>query len=912
MGILDSINPATRLRIRAEKRAIDYLDSHIDPFAKEFLGMFGVTASKMIRKDPRTILPGLTPSAPARNFGQIIDPPYDAERLQEVYERHWAVRTCIDKLVREVTRKGGHFEPMFETKCMDCGAEYDYVPISETCPTCAKAATKATTMAKATEGTAVEPHGPANLAGPDPSQTEEVKKFLQHPNPTLSTADLLKRFAKDLLIFDDAYISETFSTSASVPREWWPEDARLLAMVADVKGRLGGLRFCLKEETTKAPGTETHLYNDPAGAPCPRKDGGVLQEIGYVQRVGGNVVAALGPEEVMHTNLFAVGSRLFGTPKLWALQTQVTAMALIDAYQRESFDKSKTPNSIYLLKGVAEDAMRRLLKQHKMEKKNDLAADFWIPVPNYVSGKADVDIVKIPGMETPLLSGAMGYSDWYFKAICYTFGVDPASVGVETVGRLGSAQGDVIAKGVSPETINDIQIQVSEAWDTFIKKRWPKITDWKWTLETAHESEEKGDWETKKLQMETAKVAAEAGFDVIIDEDGTPKISGRIDQEQRRQDQADEMKARFGQTQASAAGESKPFAKAVPLEIRALVNAKLKLQMKDRGETVEQALENLDPVKIAIEIGASPDLIRKAIRELKDGMGLAMELLLAITKRGPPPSHVEKVGQKIGKSKAVTKQEPEDSAHGLLIEQGQKEYKAALDALAQQLFAALGADIDDVFGYEPSRSETVSMELAEAVIDRTKRVLDMALPQAEKMAIDQARTMYRAGQKLALSDIQKQDPNLVIDATLDDPDQAALELLAAASIESMRNTLFVGDQDAYLTRVREIVRTAAEENWTTSRLADELKNQLDPKGAYFSDYMWERIARTDPAIYITAGRLRSYGDFGIPKVKRLVASDADDDLCAPFADQVYDLAEADGVLPAHPNCRCAWSPYFGD
>ena len=76
--------------------------------------------------------------------------------------------------------------------------------------------------------------------------------------------------------------------------------------------------------------------------------------------------------------------------------------------------------------------------------------------------------------------------------------------------------------------------------------------------------------------------------------------------------------------------------------------------------------------------------------------------------------------------------------------------------------------------------------------------------------------------------------------------------------------------------------------------------------------MWERIARTDPAIYITAGRLRSYGDFGIPKVKRLVASDADDDLCAPFADQVYDLAEADGVLPAHPNCRCAWSPYFGD
>ena len=36
------------------------------------------------------------------------------------------------------------------------------------------------------------------------------------------------------------------------------------------------------------------------------------------------------------------------------------------------------------------------------------------------------------------------------------------------------------------------------------------------------------------------------------------------------------------------------------------------------------------------------------------------------------------------------------------------------------------------------------------------------------------------------------------------------------------------------------------------------------------------------------------------------------ELCAPFADAVYQVDEAYDVVPAHPNCRCAMAPYFGD
>ena len=59
-----------------------------------------------------------------------------------------------------------------------------------------------------------------------------------------------------------------------------------------------------------------------------------------------------------------------------------------------------------------------------------------------------------------------------------------------------------------------------------IRAAFPEIKDWNWTLETAHEKEILDEWTVKKLQMDTAKEAVDSGFDVEIDEDGTPKISG--------------------------------------------------------------------------------------------------------------------------------------------------------------------------------------------------------------------------------------------------------------------------------------------------------------------------------------------------------------------------------------------------
>jgi len=104
-----------------------------------------------------------------------------------------------------------------------------------------------------------------------------------------------------------------------------------------------------------------------------------------------------------------------------------------------------------------------------------------------------------------------------------------------------------------------------------------------------------------------------------------------------------------------------------------------------------------------------------------------------------------------------------------------------------------------------------------------------------------------------------------------------------------------------------------EENWSVDQLARELQKELDPEKEHFSKYMWERIARTESASYVTQGTIDAYSGFGVQLLKRVVTIDERTDpvMCLPFSGSVYRMDDADNVIPAHPNCRCAFAPYFG-
>jgi len=665
--------------------------------------------------------------------------------------------------------------------------------------------------------------GVGNLSPPDPEEIEQASEFLDHPNKDgLTTDDILKRAVRDLLLFDDFYTSVWLRKD--IEGEYWkrlqlsPEDARSIVIQADVKGRLGGKTFCQVCEAEKTPGSQTFLYaQEDVGKTCPNCRNGKLTEMAYAQRSGNAPVAAWTKDEIVHGNLWAIGSKLFGTPKLWAVQTQVVAMSLMDKFQKDTFDKAKTPKNIFLVRGVTNNSLLVAQRQFEQAKLIDPMADMWIAAPIAPGGgSSQVGIDKIPSLDPPIIENAIAYQEFAFKNICYTFGISPSAIGVETSGKLGSSQTGAEQRDVTPETINEIQKQVSETFDRFLKKFFPDIQDWKFMLDSAHEDEETREWTVKKLQLETAKIAVDAGFEVIMDEDGTPKISGAGKRAEPTNPFGGDP---FGNGESAATAAS-PFGKAI--------------------------------------------------------------------------------------TKALTQEDMEKaSKFQFVIRQAAREYKLRLDGFAERIFSRLKGDMEDVLGAKTPDNH-VTPDLKMTLLERTTRILDESLKEGEKLAMENAQALYRAGVAGASQEMTRL-------AKQDTPDTAAIEAHKKRTIEAMRNVLYFGDKDSYLTRISQIIDEGIEKNWSTDQLARELQKQLDPDKEHFSSYMWERIARTESATYVIQGRIDAYTEFGIPMLKRIVTLDERTDpiMCAPYSGAIYKVEDGYDVIPAHANCRCAFAPYYG-
>ncbi|MFT8630727.1 minor capsid protein [Liquorilactobacillus hordei] len=73
-------------------------------------------------------------------------------------------------------------------------------------------------------------------------------------------------------------------------------------------------------------------------------------------------------------------------------------------------------------------------------------------------------------------------------------------------------------------------------------------------------------------------------------------------------------------------------------------------------------------------------------------------------------------------------------------------------------------------------------------------------------------------------------------------------------------------------------------------------------------YQAERILRTESSRVMAQSGIDSIQKAGYGKVVWVANSKACDE-CQSHIGEVYTLKQAQGVLPFHPNCRCAWSAY---
>ncbi len=65
------------------------------------------------------------------------------------------------------------------------------------------------------------------------------------------------------------------------------------------------------------------------------------------------------------------------------------------------------------------------------------------------------------------------------------------------------------------------------------------------------------------------------------------------------------------------------------------------------------------------------------------------------------------------------------------------------------------------------------------------------------------------------------------------------------------------------------------------------------------------ISRTETAFALTEGQRQGYDQMGVDKLERVEDPDCCDE-CNEHQGQIYTIAEAEGVLPAHPNCEGSW------
>ncbi len=101
----------------------------------------------------------------------------------------------------------------------------------------------------------------------------------------------------------------------------------------------------------------------------------------------------------------------------------------------------------------------------------------------------------------------------------------------------------------------------------------------------------------------------------------------------------------------------------------------------------------------------------------------------------------------------------------------------------------------------------------------------------------------------------------------------------------------------------------AVEKYYTSLIEEGIADAAKKADRYASRLHRRRtatIARTESASSLAEGQRQGYEQMGVTKLERVEDPATEDDDCADGNGKIYTIAEAQGVLPAHPNCEGTW------
>ena len=130
-------------------------------------------------------------------------------------------------------------------------------------------------------------------------------------------------------------------------------------------------------------------------------------------------------------------------------------------------------------------------------------------------------------------------------------------------------------------------------------------------------------------------------------------------------------------------------------------------------------------------------------------------------------------------------------------------------------------------------------------------------------------------------------------------------------MEGIRNTIFEGvSAGKGADEVKELIKELPLKPLQIDYL--DKNGDVQYSRTLSTDTRAELIARTEHARAVNAGTLQAYANYSVDKVDVITTGGVDVcEECQSLEDNnPYDLAEASGLLPAHPNCECCFGAHI--
>lgn len=168
---------------------------------------------------------------------------------------------------------------------------------------------------------------------------------------------------------------------------------------------------------------------------------------------------------------------------------------------------------------------------------------------------------------------------------------------------------------------------------------------------------------------------------------------------------------------------------------------------------------------------------------------------------------------------------------------------------------------------------------------------------------------YTKGLQAAGNNLKQQGFDVTMDGYVQSAFMKPVHADRAGLIYTRAFNELTGISDAMDQQISRVLAQGIAEGKGPKAIARDMVNRVDKVGMTRA----QTLARTEVIAAHADAALNSYEEMGVFDVTAEVefATAGDSSVCPQcesLSGQVYNLTEARGVIPVHPNCRCSWLP----